>query len=126
VLTPRETESRYEVYAEQYIKSINVESNLMLEIAQTMIFPAAIRYQGELATSLANLKAVGIETDADTLKYITGLIADLQSALKALATAKAGEPHDPRGGLQLLPRHHHPRDGRPARCRGRAGDHRRR
>jgi glutamine synthetase len=98
VLTPRETESRYEVYAEQYIKSINVESNLMLEIAQTMIFPAAIRYQGELAISLANLKAVGIETDADTLKYITGLIADLQSALKALATAKAGEPHDPEAG----------------------------
>ena len=53
VLSPRETESRYEVYAEQYVMSINVESNLMLEIGKTMIFPAAIRYQGELATSLA-------------------------------------------------------------------------
>ncbi|MBX3176798.1 MAG: glutamine synthetase III [Candidatus Hydrogenedentes bacterium] len=95
VLSARETESRYEVYAEQYIKSINVESNLMLEIGKTMIFPAAIRYQGELATSLANLKDVGIETDADTLTYITRLIAEMQAAIKALEEAKAGEPHEP-------------------------------
>jgi len=93
VLSPRETMSRYEVYAEQYIMSINVESNLMLEIARTMIFPAAIRYQGELAISLANLKEVGIETDADTLKYITGLIATMQAAIKALDEAKAATPH---------------------------------
>ncbi|NUM55973.1 MAG: glutamine synthetase III [Candidatus Hydrogenedentes bacterium] len=92
VLSRRETESRYEVYAEQYVKTIKVEANLMLEIAKTIIFPAAIRYQGELAISLANLKAVGIETDADTLKYITKLIADLQAAIKKLAEVKAGVP----------------------------------
>ena len=95
VLTARETESRYEVYAEQYIMSINVESNLMLEIGKTVIFPAAIRYQGELATSLANLKEIGIETDADTLKYITGLIAGMQSAIKTLEAAKENAPEDP-------------------------------
>ncbi|MBI1319227.1 MAG: glutamine synthetase type III [Candidatus Hydrogenedens sp.] len=93
VLSARETHSRYEVYAEQYVKSINVESNLMLEIARTMIFPAAIRYQGELATSLAQLKAVGINTDADTLTYITGLIATLQGAIKALSEKKEGAEH---------------------------------
>lgn len=95
VLSARETESRYEVYAEQYIMSINVESNLMLEIAKTMIFPAAIRYQGELATSLANLKEVGINTDADTLTYITGLIAEMQGAIKTLEEAKSNEPEEP-------------------------------
>jgi len=92
VLSRRETESRYEVYAEQYVKTIKVEANLMLEIAKTIIFPAAIRYQSELAVSLANLKAVGIETDADTLKYITKLIADLQGAIKKLSDAKGGMP----------------------------------
>ncbi len=95
VLSARETESRYEVYAEQYIKSVNVESNLMLEIGKTMIFPAAIRYQGELATSLANLKDVGIETDADTLKYITELIAKMQAAIKGLESAKANQIEHP-------------------------------
>ena len=94
VLSARETESRYEVYAEQYIKSIIVECNLMVEMGRTMIFPAAIRYQGELATSLANLKDVGIETDADTLTYITQLIAKMQGAVKVLATAQAAIPHE--------------------------------
>ena len=93
VLSERETLSRYEVYAEQYLKTINVETNLMLEISRTMIFPAAIRYQSELATSLANLKAVGIETDADTLTYLTRLIAKLQAAIKDLAEKKAAADH---------------------------------
>ncbi|GMW03325.1 MAG: glutamine synthetase [Candidatus Hydrogenedentota bacterium] len=92
VLSKRETESRYEVYAEQYVKTIKVEANLMLEMAKTIIFPAAIRYQSELATSLANLKAVGIVTDADTLTYITKLIADLQGAIKSLGDVKKGMP----------------------------------
>ncbi|MCC6796625.1 MAG: glutamine synthetase III [Candidatus Hydrogenedentes bacterium] len=92
VLSRRETESRYEVYAEQYVKTIKVEASLMLEMAKTIIFPAAIRYQSELAVSLANLKAVGIETDADTLKYITKLISDLQGAIKKLGDTKAGMP----------------------------------
>lgn len=92
VLSRRETESRYEVYAEQYVKTIKVEASLMLEMAKTIIFPAAIRYQSELAVSLANLKAVGIETDADTLKYITKLISNLQAAIKNLADVKAGMP----------------------------------
>ncbi len=88
VLSKRELVSRYEVYAEQYVMTINVESNLMVEMARTIIFPAAIRYQGELATSLANLLDVGIETDADTLNHVTKLIARLQGAIKDLVEAK--------------------------------------
>jgi glutamine synthetase len=89
ILSKRETISRYEVYAEQYIKSINLESRLMVKMANAHVFPAAIRYQGELAVSLANLKAVGIETDADTLTYLTRLIADLQGRIKDLEAARA-------------------------------------
>ena len=94
VLTERETMSRFHVYTEQYVMSINVESNLMVELAKTMVFPAAIRYQSELAVSLANLKAVGIETDSDTLQAMTNLISELQSAIKVLEDAKASEPED--------------------------------
>jgi len=91
VLTPRELESRYEVYAEQYPATVNVESNLMIEMVRTIIFPAAVRYQSELATSLANLKAVGIEPDHDTLKVVTDLIKKLQDATNALAGLKDKE-----------------------------------
>ena len=56
VLSRSRDESRMDIYLEQYIKTINVEAKLTIEISKTMIFPAAIRYQGELAVTCANLK----------------------------------------------------------------------
>ncbi len=91
VLSARELESRYEVYAEQYIATANIESNLVLEMGRTQIFPAAIRYQSELALSLANLKAVGIETDHDSINIITNLIKNLQVSLDELEALKGQE-----------------------------------
>ena len=91
VLSARELESRYEVYAEQYIATANVESNLVLEMGRTQIFPAAIRYQSELALSLANLEIVGIETDHDTINIITDLIKSLQVSLDELEALKGQE-----------------------------------
>ena len=41
-----------DIYLEQYCKTVNVEAKLTIEMAKTMIFPAAIRYQGELAVDL--------------------------------------------------------------------------
>lgn len=87
VLSPRELKSRYEVYAEQYVMSINVEANVTVEMAQTQILPAAIRYQGELAQTAASLQAAGIESDTTLLQQITDLIADLQTAIAELKEA---------------------------------------
>jgi len=91
VLNKRELISRYEVYAEQYIGSVNVESNLVIEMVRTIIFPAAVRYQSELAQSLANLKAIGVEPDHATLSIITALIKKLQDATSELASLKEQE-----------------------------------
>ena len=92
VLSTRELESRYETYLEQYILTAAVETNLTVEIARTMIFPAAVRYQNELASACANLKAVGYEFDTDTLDKITALVKQLQDSVGALETA-AAKPH---------------------------------
>ena len=91
VLSKREVESRYEVYAEQYISSANVESNLVVEMARTTIFPAAIRYQGELANNLANLAALGIEPDHKTLDKVTSFAKGLQDSITDLEALKAKE-----------------------------------
>lgn len=93
VLTERELDSRYEVYSEQYIGVVNVESNLVVEMAKTMVLPAAIRYQGELATSLAGLKKIGIKTDHNTISQVTDLIGKLQDSVEELEALKASE-HD--------------------------------
>ena len=84
VLSEREIESRFETYLEQYCLTVNVEANLTMEIAKTMIFPAAIRYQNELASTCANLKLVGYEFDTDTLDRVTGLVKSLQDSLAVL------------------------------------------
>ncbi len=56
----------------------------MIEMARTIIFPAAIRYQGELATTCAILKAVGYVFDTDTLDKMTALVKELQDGIVKL------------------------------------------
>jgi len=85
VLSHREVESRLEVKLEQYVKAINLEAKLTLEIGRTMIWPAAIRHQSQLAVTCANLKAVGYEFDTNTLDKVTELVKLLQDSLSELA-----------------------------------------
>jgi glutamine synthetase len=91
VLNKRETLSRLEVYLEQYCKTVNVEAKTTVEMAKTIVFPAAIRYQGELAATCASLKAVGYEFDTDTLDKLTALVKQLQDAIRNLEAAMVGE-----------------------------------
>lgn len=97
VLSKREVESRVDIYLEQYCKAVNVEARLMIEIAKTMIFPAAIRYQGELAATCANLKAVGYTFDTNTLDKVTAMVKALQDGIVALEAKM-----DHLGGSSLL------------------------
>src|SRR4030095_14310566 len=48
VLNERELKARYEVALEQYIKTINIEANLMVLMANRYILPSAFRYQTPL------------------------------------------------------------------------------
>ena len=90
VLNERELASRYEVYLEQYVLSLAVEAKQTLEMAKTLILPAGLRYQGELAGQGANLKAVGVEFDTTLLDEVSGLVADLQRGIVALEEGIAG------------------------------------
>ncbi len=87
VLSKRELESRVEIYLEQYVKTLSVESKLIVEMGKTMLFPAVIRYQSELAVTCANLKAVGYTFDTDTLDKVTALVKLLQDNIAALERA---------------------------------------
>ena len=87
VLNERELHSRMEVYIEQYCLTVGLEARTTIEMAKTIIFPAAIRYQGELAATCANLKAVGYVFDTDTLDKVTGLVKDLQDGIVKLEAA---------------------------------------
>ena len=59
VLTEREVHARYDIALEQYNKTINIEANIMVLMANRYILPAAYRFQGQLAESVAAVKAAG-------------------------------------------------------------------
>ena len=91
VLSPVELESRYEVYAEVYIKSIAVEAKLVADIAKTIIYPAAMRYLSELAATNASVGGMGIDLDISTAKTIAKESNEMMSAVARLVDASAKE-----------------------------------
>ncbi len=79
---------------EQYALTIAVEAKLALELGTTVILPAAVRYQTELAQNVATLKAAGMEPSMTMLQSVSTPIAELSDALVALRaamSAHAGE-----------------------------------
>jgi glutamine synthetase len=59
VLNERELHARHEIFLETYVKTINVEAQLMVLIANRYILPAALEYQKRVADSVAAAKAAG-------------------------------------------------------------------
>ncbi len=84
VLSPVELESRYEVYSEIYILSIAVEAKLVIEMARTMIYPAAIEYLSELTATGSGAAAMGIELDTSTAKVIAAEANAMLTSVAAL------------------------------------------
>lgn len=87
VLTPVELESRFEVYAEQYILSIEVEAKLVISMAKTMIYPAAVEYLSKLSSTIASLSSLGVDFEKDSAKTIADLTNSLVTATTQLSTA---------------------------------------
>jgi glutamine synthetase len=94
VLTATELESRFDVYAEQYIQVIEMEAKLVISIAKTVIYPTAIRYFSELASYIANLKQLGLDMEVNSAKTVAALTQSMVDAVSKLeqATGKHGFP----------------------------------
>ncbi|GCE39467.1 Glutamine synthetase type III, GlnN [Rhodococcus wratislaviensis] len=91
VFNHREMHSRYEIGLEQYALTIGVEARLTLELGQTSILPAAIRYQTELAQNVAALKAAGVDADLSALETVSAPLTNLRTALAELKSALAAQ-----------------------------------
>jgi len=59
ILNEREVHARYEIFLENYNKTINVEGNLMVLMANRYILPAALDYQKNVAQSVSSVKKAG-------------------------------------------------------------------
>jgi glutamine synthetase len=59
ILNERESHARYEVFLETYNKTINIEGQLMVLMANRYILPAAFEYQKQLGQSVSAVKSAG-------------------------------------------------------------------
>jgi glutamine synthetase len=91
VFTPVELESRFDVYAEQYMLAIEVEAKLVVSMAKTIIYPAAVRYLSELATAITNAKAIGITLEAESAEKVASLVKFLMDSVSKLSAAMSND-----------------------------------
>ena len=82
VLSERELASRVEINWERYVKVGNIEANCALDIANTMILPATVRYLGQLGAA-GTSKGV-----ASVAKAVAALADELVEAIHALEHAQ--------------------------------------
>jgi glutamine synthetase len=88
VLNEREVHARYEIFLENYNKTVNIEGQLMVLMANRYILPAAIEYQKRVGQSAAAVKAGG-SASAQTRKLLatyTRLVDRFKIQTDALAT----------------------------------------
>jgi len=82
VYSPTEVNSRYKISLEGYIKTINVEAQLTAEIARTLILPAALNAQTEVASSLTATRQASSVVDASAAEKLLSRTCELTARLK--------------------------------------------
>lgn len=80
VLTEPEIRSRYQIYLENYCKTLQIEALTMADLVKKEIVPACIDYQNELIHLLKSKKTCG-EFECGLEKRFLGQIASLSAAL---------------------------------------------
>ncbi len=95
IMNRQELKARQDIYLEQYCKTLRTEARLMIRMARTIIFPAGMRYQGELASTAASMKAIGKDFRTVTLDAVTEQLRGLQDAIGSLEAVLAGADEKP-------------------------------
>ncbi|MGE5836271.1 MAG: glutamine synthetase III [Acidobacteriota bacterium] len=100
VLNSRELHARYDVAVETYVKTVNVEAQLMVLMANRYILPAALKYQKDVAESVAAVRDAGgsVKEAKRMLDRVSGLVDELRQRTDRLANgldehASSAEKH---------------------------------
>jgi glutamine synthetase len=86
VLNEREIHSRQDIWAAQYLTTINIESDTTEEMAKKMVYPAAIRYMNEVAENVERIDKLGLASTGSSamLNKLNDGLNDLNKALEHL------------------------------------------
>ena len=91
VLTEAELHARYEINLETYCKTINIEAQLMVLMANRYILPAAFEYQKHVGQSVAAAKAGGVPSK-EGKKHLAQLVKLIDAFRVADRQARSTRP----------------------------------
>ncbi|MCL4742730.1 MAG: glutamine synthetase III [Phycisphaerales bacterium] len=97
VLSKPELESRAHIFVEKYIKQVTIEAETMASMARTIILPAALRQQAEIAETVAATEAAGVDAgDARAaLEEFVELVTRFRAAIGRVEAALRHESSNP-------------------------------
>lgn len=104
VLSKRELLSRYEVYKHTYKTIVHLEGSCALTIAKTLIIPAALDYQNELAQTIKTVASVGKSNKTTASKnLLKNLCQETENALVSTSQLEeAVEKNDAQKTLAIM------------------------
>ena len=95
VLSPVESEARYEVLNETYVKKLQIEARIIGDVCLNHVIPAAVSYQNILIKSIKGCKDVfGDEykdlckADMETYRHISGYVNNISANVAELVEAR--------------------------------------
>ena len=91
VLGEAELDARLMVLFETYVNIMEIEARTLIRMIHTMVIPAAVRHQSELAGAIAATDAAGVDPESvrGRLTDLTGYITGLEVACHELETKLA-------------------------------------
>ena len=89
VLSRTELESRYEIYLENYTKTIHIEALTMIDMIKKAVLPSVLGYEAKLSELVRTKKEIGVESalEAKLVTKLSALSGCLYNKLTALEEA---------------------------------------
>lgn len=84
VLTKVELIARYEIALEEYVKTVQIESRVLGDIARNHVVPTAVRYQNTLIENVRGLKEIFGDAYQEVASEQIGLIRHISEHIKVI------------------------------------------
>ncbi len=90
ILSEKEQEARHEIYLENYIKKVEIESSLVEDLAMNQILPACIRFQSDLFKNIKSASEAGIpnKTAQTIAKTVSSHIDAVYEGIEKMKSAR--------------------------------------
>ncbi len=95
ILSEKEQEARHEIYLENYIKKVEIESSLVEELSMNQILPACIRFQTDLFQNIKASSEAGIpnKTAQTIAKSVSAHIDEVYAGIEKMKAARSKVHH---------------------------------